>query len=165
VQGRDKAGSLEFVGKVLAAAREQHADDDSLDELGAGRLGRDDEALGTPDADELVLAEIGDGPEEVGLDTESGADEQADVGALELLDLEEDDGARAALDDALPDLADDFAQDEDEQSWTEDSEGFGGSWEEDDLELDDEAESSDDGGLEGVDDPLLERLEIDEDAS
>jgi hypothetical protein len=51
------------VGKVID-------EEDELPEL-SDELGADDAALGIEDDDQLGLSEIGDGPEEIGLDVET----------------------------------------------------------------------------------------------
>jgi hypothetical protein len=153
VQARGKAGSLEIVGKVLPD------DDDDLS-VPTDELGGDEELVGTDDTEELVLAELGEGPEEVGLDVELGADERSESVTLDLLDADEEEGTRWALDDALADVDEELDVADEEGGWTADSEGLGGVWD-DEVGIDDDEENADDGGLEGVDDPLLDQLDLD----
>lgn|GEM_PF-4082943 len=166
MQACDKAGSLEIVGKVLPDEIElpdlEGADHDEPEET--QREG--EELVGTPDAEELVLADIGGGPEEIGLDAETYADERGDQAlSAELLDAddgEEGEGARWALDEKSLEFEEDLGLDEEEERWTEDSEGMGSALE-DSFDLDDEDGVSDDGGLEGVEDPSMDGLALDED--
>jgi hypothetical protein len=166
VQAHDKAGSLEIVGKVLPDELflPDFEDDDIADPASSALA--EGEPVGTPDADDLVLADIGNGPEEIGLDAETGGDERADLLSGELLDGEEsEEGDRWALDNSTLDIEQELDLDDDEHGWTEDSEGMGGAFDEE-LGLDDDDDSLvDDGGLEGVDDPLLDNLAVgDEDS-
>jgi hypothetical protein len=140
------------VGKVIAEDDELLEFPDDLDE--------DDEATGVDDADELALSEIEDGPEEIGLDVETLEGE----GSLaNLLDEEDDDDADSVLDDEPLDLGSDLDDDDDEEGWTEGSEGAGAAWDDELLEGDEgEDVDDDDGGLEGVDDPLVDGI-VDED--
>lgn len=133
------------MGKVVHEDDEVPGLDDTLDES--------DEVPGTEDAEELMLAELDDGPEEVGLDTELASD-----AAEPLLDTFEDDGSAWASDDAPLEVEHDLDVDGEEQGWLEDSEGTDQDWA-DDVGLDEDTESYDDGGLEGVEDPLLDDLD------
>jgi hypothetical protein len=159
VQARDKAGSLEIVGKVLPDELVPlDFEDDDIAEPASGALA-EAEPVGTPDAEDLVLADIGNGPEEIGLDTETGGDERADLLSGEFLE-ESEEGDRWALDNSTLDIEQELDLDDDEHGWTEDSEGMGGAFDEE-LGLDDADDSLvDDGGLEGVDDPLLDNLAV-----
>ncbi len=153
MQARDKAGSLEIVSKVLP-------DDDDLPDLPEDDALGDEEAVGTKDADELVLAEIAEGPESIGLDVEAGVDELGE--AADFLDLEEgEEGSWALEEDGLR-FEDELDLEDDDEVFTSDSEAMAGVWDDADLGLDDEAQSDDDGGLEGVEDPLLDELGIEE---
>ncbi|MFT3922605.1 MAG: hypothetical protein QM778_08740 [Myxococcales bacterium] len=129
------------------------------------QLEGDEELVGTPDADDIVLADIGGGPEEIGLDAETGADERGE-GALgaELLDADDlDDGeSRWSLDEKSLEIEDELDLDDEDERWTEDSEGMGSALG-DDLDLDDDESLTDDGGLEGVDDPMVDGLDLDGD--
>jgi hypothetical protein len=129
-------------------------DDDELPEL-PGELGPDDELAGTADADDLVLADIGDGPEELGLDADAALDADSVDSAL---DAEEEDGVAWTLDDSPVEVDAELDLDGDEQGWTDDNEGSAEAWD-DDLSLDEEETDLDDGGLEGVEDPLLDGLD------
>ncbi len=124
----------------------------------------DEEPVGTPDAEELLLSDIGDGPEEVGLDAETEGDARAEALGSELWDGEEADegGEPWTLDERGLDDELEFEFEEDEHGWTEDSEGMGAAFDEE-FSLEDETASVDDGGLEGVEDPLLDQLNVDED--
>jgi hypothetical protein len=129
-------------------------EDDDLD-LPEGDAPDDDGAVGVDDADELLLHDVRDEPEDVGLDTESLGG--ADALAAQLLDVL-DDETSALTDDAPLEIDADIDAEGDEHGWTDDSEGAEGEpWEEgltDDLG----DELGDDGGEEGVDDPLLDGL-------
>lgn len=140
------------MGKVIA-------EDDELLEF-PDDLEEDDEATGVDDGDELGLSEIEDGPEEIGLDVETLEGE----GSLaSLLDDEDDDDVASVLDDEPLDLGNDLDDDDDEEGWTEGSEGAGAAWDDELLEGDEgEDVDDDDGGLEGVDDPLVDGI-VDED--
>lgn len=164
MQGRDKAGSLEIVGKVLPDERElPDLEDDDIEEP-TGSLGSEEELVGTPDAEELALSDIGEGPEEIGLDVETGSDERAEAAVTaELLDsTDSEEGERWSLDDRTFDIQEDLELEDDEQGWTEDSEGMGGAFDEE-VGLSDEESPADDGGLEGVDDPMLDSFALEED--
>jgi hypothetical protein len=135
------------------------ADDDELLELPAP-LDGDDEAPGVAEAEELALAEIGDGPEDIGLETEVGMLDSFEPG----VDLDEE---PSMLDDVSPmqdDLLAELDDDDEEGGWLEESEGTGGAFD-DDLVDDEEDEGfTDDGGLEGVEDPMLDGLDDEEDS-
>ena len=166
MQARDKAGSLEIVGKVLPdELLLPDLEDDDLEEP-TDKLGAGEELVGTTDAEELILADIGEGPEEVGLDVETGAeDERGEAAAgAELLDADDsEEGDRWALEDRIELESDlDLDDDDDEGGWTQDSEGMGGTFDEE-VGLDDEESATDDGGLEGVDDPMLDDFAAEED--
>jgi hypothetical protein len=130
--------------------------DDDFDLPEGGDDDDDDGTIGVEDAEDLLLSELRDEPEDVGLDTESAGAEGALV--TQLLDIDDDE---SALDDGAGplDLEDDIDAEGDEHGWTEGSEGSAGEdpWEEG---LGDELGDSlgDDGGEEGVDDPLLDGL-------
>jgi hypothetical protein len=134
-------------------------EDDEVLELPAP-LDADDEAPGVAEAEELALAEIPDGPEDIGLETEVGMLDSFEPG----VDLDEE---PSMLDDVSPlqdDLLGELDTDDEEGGWLEESEGAQGSWD-DDLVDDVEGEGFvDDGGLEGVEDPLLDGLDDEEDS-
>jgi len=142
------------VGKVIA-----EEEDELLDEL-EDFDDEDEEAIGLGDGDALDRAEIEDAPEDVGLDVETFAGTEDGLA----LDDDEDDPTESALDDSTLDIDGDLDDEEDEHGWTEGSEGTGGAFDEP-LDDDDEADESDDGGLEGVDDPLIDALVDDEEHS
>ncbi len=142
----------------LAHVEDDEADDDLPPGPRAKDAGSDasgaDEPLGVDDAEALVSADIADGPEEVGLDTEAGLGRDGqDYG---LLDDEPEGEAdeNEPLEGFEPELD---ADDEDEGGWTDDSEGSNEPVDTDAI-ADDETPLEDDGGLEGVDDPMLEGL-------
>ncbi len=117
--------------------------------------GNDEEALGIEDAEELTLAEIEDGPEEIGLDTETLESADAFEGAL---DEELENGLVG--DDAPLELGNDLEDEGEEDGWTEESEGSGGAWDDDTLDdelAEEDEELDEDGGLEGLEE--LEELE------
>jgi hypothetical protein len=120
-------------------------------------LDADDEATGVPEAEELALADIDDGPEDIGLDTEVGTADAFEPG----VDADEDD---SALDDEpAGELVAEVDAEGEESGWLEESEGSGEPYTDEDLADDDEDyDSSDDGGLEGVDDPLADGLDDEE---
>ncbi len=159
MQARDKAGSLEIVSKVLPDDDDfpELPDEVSDDEVQIGT----EELVGTKDADELVLAELGEGPESVGLDTESGVEERGE-GAADFLDAEDGDGGSWTHEEAGIDVEAELDLGDDDEGFTGDSEGMAGSWDDDELGLDDDAPFDDDGGLEGVEDPLLDELGLEE---
>jgi hypothetical protein len=130
-------------------------EDDDLD-LPQDEALDDDGAVGVDDADELLLQDLRDEPEDVGLDTESVGG--GDALATQLLDLQ-DDETDDPSDDAPLEIDADIDAEGDEHGWTEDSEGGAENepWDEgltDDL---DDGLAAD-GGEEGVDDPLLDGL-------
>lgn len=143
------------MGKVIAEDDELLEFPDDLDE--------DDEATGVDDADELTLSEIEDGPEEIGLDVETLERDDALTG----LDDEDDDvSAESALDDEPLELDTDLSEGEDEEGWTEGSEGAGAAWDDElPTDADEDEEDADDGGLEGVDDPLIDGIPDDDERS
>lgn len=113
-----------------------------------------------PGAEELALSEIQDGPEDIGLDTETGVVDPFEVpidGADDASMLED-----GTLDDNFVELD---AEGEEEGGWLEGSEGSGAllADDSDGVDDDDETHSTDDGGLEGVDDPMLDGLTDEED--
>lgn len=135
-------------------------DDDELLEL-PKPLDADDEAPGLPEAEELALAEIGDGPEEVGLDTELGALDPFEP----VVDVVDDDVSVSALEDepAAEDIVAELDAEGDESGWLDESEGSNEDWD-DDFDTGEEEGFYDDGGLEGVDDPMLDSLvDVDDD--
>jgi len=143
------AGSLKLVTGIGKTAED---DDDLLDLPGADGL--EDEELGVADADELLFNDLADEPEDVGLDTEAlgGGDLAA---GLDQDDEEEEGGL---LDDAPLDVDAEIDAGEEEQGWTDDSEGGSEGWD-DELLQDPSGEGiGDDAGEEGVDDPLLDGL-------
>jgi hypothetical protein len=137
---------------VTGIGKTADGDDDLLDLPHAD--GGEDEEVGVADADELLFNDLGEEPEDVGLDTEAlGA---GDLGAS-LEDDEEDEAQAGLLDDTPLDVDADLDTGSEEQGWTEDSEGSEG-WDDElpqDLSEDGVAE---DAGEEGVDDPLLDGL-------
>jgi hypothetical protein len=150
VQALVNAGSLNSVTGIGKTAEE---DEELLDLPHAD--GGDDEEVGVADADELLFNDLGDEPEDVGLDTEALGG--AELGAS--LDQDEDDEAQAGLlDDTTIDVDAELDTGGEEQGWTEDSEGASDGW--DDEQLQEQAEDGigDDAGEEGVDDPLLDGL-------
>jgi hypothetical protein len=135
----------------------QIPDEDDELEL-PGNLDGDEEAPGIAEADELALAEIDDGPEEIGLDTETGA-----IDPFEFpIDPEED---LSLLDDGpLEEVVAEVDAEGEEGGWLEESEGSSEPLGEDLVDDDEDDEYSlDDGGLEGVDDPMLDDIEEQED--
>lgn len=149
MQAPVEAGSLKSVTGIGKTADE---DDDLLDLPRADGL--DDEEVGVADADELLFNDLGDEPEDVGLDTEA-------LGGGELgasLDEEGDEEEAGLLDDAPLEVDPEIDAGDEEQGWTEDSEGMSEPWE-DALPQDlSEDGNTDDAGEEGVDDPLLDGL-------
>ena len=133
-------------------------EDDEALELPAP-LDGDDEVPGVAESEELALAEIPDGPEEIGLETETGMLDSFEPGVdlLEEPSMLLDEGAH---DDFLAEVD----ADGEEGGWLEESEGLGGSSFDEDLSLDDDEDFVDDGGLEGVDDPMVDGIDDDEDA-
>jgi hypothetical protein len=134
-------------------------EDDEVLELPAP-LDPDDEAPGLAEAEELALADIPEGPEDIGLETEVGTLDSFEPG----VDLDEEpsmlDDVSAAPDDTLSELD----IDDEEGGWLDESEGAQGSWDED-LVDDEEGEGFvDDGGLEGVEDPMLDGLDDEEES-
>jgi hypothetical protein len=133
-------------------------DDDEVLELPPS-LDGDDEVPGFAEADELALAEIGDGPEDVGLEVEVGMLDGFEPG----VDLDDEpsmlDDTMPAQDDLLAELD---ADDDDEGGWLAESEGSEGSWDDDLVDDNEEGGFVDDGGLEGVDDPMLDGLDDEE---
>lgn len=125
-------------------------DEDELPEL-TDELG-DDEQLGIDQDDTFGADEIDDGPEEVGLDVET-----LEGGELDSALDEDDDESPSLLDEGPLDLGVDDDDGVDEDGWTEESEGSGSAFDEDDQLLEEEEEGlEDDGGLEGVEDPTLD---------
>jgi hypothetical protein len=119
----------------------------------------DDEALGVQDADALAGMDLQDDGEDVGLDTEVGM--RGDLGDLSnLIDGDDDSTSDPLANDPLEGFEGEHDDDEDEHSWTEDSEGAGDAFEGEALS-DDEESHEDDGGLEGVEDSLLDDWEAD----
>jgi hypothetical protein len=135
------------------------AEDDELLELPAP-LDGDDEAPGVAEAEEFALAEIPDGPEDIGLETELGMLDSFEPG----VDLDEE---PSMLDDVSPmqdELLAEVDSEDEEEGWLEESEGAEGVFD-DDLVDDEEDEGfADDGGLEGVEDPMLDGLDDEEDS-
>lgn len=131
---------------------------DALDEDG------DEEAIGIDDAEALDLAEIGDAPEDVGLDVETLESSDDTLSGLD--DDQEGDEGESTLDDETLDIDSDLDDEDDEAGWTEGSEGAGEAFDDDELlGDDDDPDDADDGGLEGVDDPLIDALIDDEERS
>lgn len=118
----------------------------------------DDEAAGLPEAEELAFAEISDGPEEVGLDTELGMFDAFEPA------IDADDDISVLEDETLGELVAELDADGEESGWLEESEGSGEVWE-DDVSEDEEEYGHNDGGLEGVDDPLVDGLSDDEEST
>jgi hypothetical protein len=117
-------------------------------------LGADDEATGVPEADELAVMDIDDGPEEIGLEIELGTVDGFEPGVDAL-----EEQASVLEDEPAGELVADVDAEGDESGWLEESEGSNEPWDEDDLADDDEDYAGDDGGLEGVDDPLADGLD------
>jgi hypothetical protein len=114
------------------------------------------EPVGVEDSDELSAGEIEDGPEQVGLDTETLAGRDA-LDLSTLVDGEGEAHGEGLADQPLEGFDADLDLQGDEDGWTQDSEASGDVW--DDATLgDEELPADDDGGLEGVDDPLLDGL-------
>ena len=151
VQAVVMAGSLSKVGKPSI-----EDDDDFLDVPNASDV--DDEGLGVADAEELLFNELDEGPEDVGLDTESGASSEG----LATLDTDDDEDETALDDEAPLEIEPEIDAEGEEGGWTRENEGSTEPWdgelEDDDLEGDVDA----DAGEEGVDDPLLDGLPEDE---
>lgn len=173
MQARDKAGSLEIVNKVLPhddefpELTEELSDEDDA-RPGSGVSLRDEEVVGTGDAEELTLAEIDDGPESIGLDVETGTGDRSDGfsdGTAELQDSDEGEAGSWTLDEAGIEAGievdAELSLDEAEDGWTEESEGAQGVWD-DGLGLEDDEAVEDDGGLEGVEDALLDELGLED---
>jgi hypothetical protein len=133
------------------------ADDDEALEL-PGSLDGDDEVPGVAESEELALAEIPDGPEDIGLETETGMLDSFEPG----IDDDEEPNSMLLDEGSHDDFMAEVDADGDEGGWLEESEGLAGAFE-DDLSLDDDEDFVDDGGLEGVDDPMLDGIEDEED--
>lgn len=131
---------------------------DELDELTAFGEDGNAEELGLNDGSELGAGEIDDAPEDVGLDVETGGLAGLDSGEDAFLD---EDSEPSALDDSTLELDDDVDDDDQEDGWTLESEGTGAAFDEE-LPDDEEGSLTDDGGLEGMEDPALDELELDE---
>ena len=135
-------------------------DDDEVLELPAP-LDGDDEAPGVAEAEELALAEIPEGPEDIGLETEVGMLDSFEPS----VDLDEE---PSMLDDVSPmqdELLGEVDIDDEEGGWLEESEGGGqGAWDDDLVDDDEDEDFVDDGGLEGVDDPMLDGLDDEEES-
>ena len=128
---------------------------DDLD-LPEGDEPEDDGSVGVDDAEELLLSDLRDEPEEVGLDTEATG--SADALSTQLLDLDEEADDPLA-DDTPLELEADIDAEGEEHGWTHDSEGAGNEgWDEASEGFDFDEEVPEDGGEEGVDDPLLDGL-------
>jgi hypothetical protein len=148
---RTDRGSLNSVTGIGKMAEEE--DEELLDLPHAD--GGDDEEVGVADADELLFNDLGDDPEDVGLDTEALGG--AELGAS--LDQDEDDEAQAGLlDDTTIDVDPELDTGGEEQGWTEDSEGASEGWDDELPQEQSEDGIDDDAGEEGVDDPLLDGL-------
>lgn len=128
-------------------------EDDELPVL-TDELDAEDEVLGLEDAEDLVLAEIDEGPEEIGLDVETLEGEEG-LGD----ELDDDDDDVLGLDDKPLDLDDELDESGDEDGWTEDSEGASEPWDDDDAADEEEEGHVDDGGLEGVEEPIEDLLD------
>jgi len=150
VQASGEAGTLE------AMIGHRHDDDDELLELPGGSL-EDGGAIGVDDSDALIDLEIDAGAEDVGLDTESLGGALLDDELEAALDAEPEEGL--AIDDIPLDLDDDLDEAGEDERWTDESEGSSFGFD-DEIE-DDPLAEVDDGGLEGVDDPLIAALEND----
>lgn len=134
-------------------------DDDDLLEFPEDISG-EEELVGTKDVDELILAEIADGPESVGLDVESGLEDRSD--ASDPFDADDEEAESALVDEAGLEFEDDLDLEDDGESFTQEGEGLAGDWGDDDIDLDDESGAEDDGGLEGLEDPFYDDLGLDE---
>lgn len=120
-------------------------DDDPMDEV---------ESLGVDDGDALASMDLRDDSEDVGLDTEVGL--LRDLGDLSsLIDGDDESDGDPLENDPLDGFEGELDDGADEGGWTEDSEGAGDAWEGEAL-ADDEEAHEDDGGLEGVEDSLLD---------
>jgi hypothetical protein len=126
---------------------------DELDSELPGELTGETEEVGIDDGQEIGAGEIDDAPEDVGLDVETlgGLDD----GDESFLDEGEEPSAR---DDSTLSLDDDLDEEEDEDGWTNESEGTGAAFDEELEDDDDEASPADDGGLEGMEDPTLDDI-------
>ena len=124
------------------------------------------ELSGVEDADELLIAQLEDQGEDLGLDLETGVE-----GGMDASTLVDDDDALSARDDGREALDDAFSGDASgidnsgaEDGWTTDSEGDSELFQAD-FDEDEAGAHRDDGGLEGieshrgVDDPLHEGLD------
>ena len=116
------------------------------------------EELGLDDGREVGAGEIEDAPEDVGLDVETGGLAGLDTTEESFLD---EDAEPSALDDATLELENDDEEDEEEDGWTVESEGTGSAFDEE-LPDDEEEPLGDDGGLEGMEEPLLDDFVEDE---
>jgi hypothetical protein len=119
-------------------------------------LDGDDEA-GVPGTEELALADIDDGPEEIGLETELGMTDGFEPGVDAI-----EEQASVLDDEPAGELIAEVDAEGDEGGWLEESEGSSEPWSDEDLDDDDEDYAGEDGGLEGVDDPLADGLEDDD---
>jgi hypothetical protein len=127
-------------------------DEDELEDMEDSM--QESESLGVDDADALVSLDLLDDSEEVGLDTEVGlVRDLGDVSSF--IDADDESDGDPLENDPLDGFDGELDDDADEHGWTQDSEGAGDAWEGETLE-DDEESHEDDGGVEGVDDPLLE---------
>jgi hypothetical protein len=125
-------------------------------DLPEGDEPEDDGGVGVDDADELLLSDLRDEPEDVGLDTETAG--SADALSTQLLDLDDEAAEGSLVDDTPLELDADIDAEGDEHGWTEGSEGAGNEpWDESES-FDFDEEAAEDGGEEGVDDPLLDGL-------
>jgi hypothetical protein len=120
-------------------------------------LDADDEAIGVPGAEEAAVADIEDGPEEIGLDAEVGTADGFEPGVDPL-----EEQASVLDDEPAGELVAEVDAEGDEGGWLEESEGSAEPWADEELADDDEDYAGDDGGLEGVDDPMADGLDDEE---
>jgi hypothetical protein len=148
LQAGVNAGRLSEVGRPVL-------DEEELHELELPPpLDADDEATGVPGAEDVALAEIGDGPEDIGLDAEVGMTDGFEPGVEPL-----EEQASVLEDEPAGELIAEVDAEGDEGGWLEESEGSAEPWSDGELDDDDEDYAGDDGGLEGVDDPLADGLD------